>query len=1821
MKSYKILTLLLVGLLFASFSFVIAGEENKTSGVQQLKRPVDSGVMPGRESAPMVEVDQTLATPEPTKTEAVRLSKIAAPVGPYSGTYTIPGDFATITEAVILLNSYGLAGPTTFELWRGSYTETGVTIGSYTGNSNLLTITPNAGLAVTINWIATSSAGKGFAFNNAKNVTIEGVNAGSSLTLQWASGYPFPLGDPFGATVYITNKSENITVNNTHIKGQINNAVWDNQTEARPAAFVFRAATDGAPNKNVRFDGCTFTNASFGIKVLSSTWPRVVLENYYVENCFFGNAYGGYLLGGQLVDLVYNVQMKNCIVDGIRYLPYYWNLPSATYTEYDFICIWAAKFLWGFGQATGFHYLVVHGGLVQNNIIRNVEVVTSGGDGIILYATRTYGFNLGSLSPSYTLPFRPDLVQNRVYNLWNDDGVYAGRQPSLQGFRGPGMNAYYNSVQLTGNTTTNVGSTCSNIGDGLHYNNAYSNEITGNTTASRCVPISVGGTYDNNALHFPLTGWATSAHATIPAAVGAGINPNGVWSQSSIYFTSDLHVDGSQATIASNIGRTAGVPVLPDIDNQIRSTTTPDAGADEFPDAPLSAVDVFPASIPSPASGGVPAGVAVVPSVLVKNNSNSPQTFNVSLAISSGEGVYATPQQVSYTIPSNGSLTQNFPAWTPIGGGDRTLTATTLLPGDVVPGNDSLSRTQPVVPPVVLTEDYFTNFNTAGARTGWSATGDFAAAGAGGWTNTNFTKLGGAYNDAAPASRWSWVSKPGPASPGYPGYSSATAMASRYYHSDRMLSQVISPFFDLSGMTGEVYVSFVHSVDVEAMWERAWMWYTSDGGTSWHVLGNLNDPTGINWYDDKVYKNALSGTDGASCLDLTNWNLLVGLPVPQPGWSSNYASGTCGEEGAAYWDADGNTGGPHGWVYVQLKLPAHLQRSPLVRFAYASFADAWYCDDGWAFDAFKIGTPGTFTGGTISGTVFHDLNGNAVIDGGEPDGAGTKVYLSYFGVLKDSTLTNASGIYTFDATKVNLPGIYNIRAAKPGYAWTLPFGTTGIADVNHPATGEDLIQNLGYYQGFVTGLKFNDLNNNGVFDSEPPLSGWTIQLHKDSANGPMIGSAVTAADGNYTLLAPAYFWGAGNPGNYVVKEIAKPSARQTFPAPPRTHTVQMTGTSGPTNIVPDKNFGNFLYAILVVEALVDRNGNGIKELEDQFFIPEGQGKMSYELWKGATRLDSFYLADGLISKTFYTIDTGTYTIKRVTPVIPNWIETFPSEKTIVITSSEETPFATFGYFKYVTVTGKKFESTEGNPGLEGWTINITGGTYFGSNSALTAGDGTYSIDSIGPGFHTINEVLQSGWTRVVPASPYTFPAYSGHLAINNPKDRDFGNFKNVSISGVKYRDYNGNCIVDGNDFGMADWNITLNPGAQTVVTGVNGAYSFSNLGPGTYTICEEVKEGFVANCDTCFEVTVVSGTDVTGINFFNSQPVDEKWFTTFICPPVEDAACAKTKPVKDWTAKKPTVPNYANLVAKLVNKVEQLIFVGKSGQMNAGNKEKAYFWPKAYGDVWKTLCDKLTRHTDDCQLARGFDTDVKGKLMLKRWKSVSPNKKNDILVQELTILDINIWASVKGITPTGFGDLCYYEPGNALHGMSINAIAAYADEVMTNWEGVPFTIYQNLCVVIKKLNEAFYDDFNYDVAQWNVTTSVLYFPGVRPLYEVDYLRSCTSPAPAPTPPAVEPLPTVYALGQNYPNPFNPTTTVSFDLPFTSIVTLKIYNMLGQEVGTLLNREEFEAGAEEVEFDASTLASGIYLYRIVAEQIDDEGVGQTFTQVKKMVLVK
>ncbi|MCO6446309.1 MAG: T9SS type A sorting domain-containing protein [Ignavibacterium album] len=89
------------------------------------------------------------------------------------------------------------------------------------------------------------------------------------------------------------------------------------------------------------------------------------------------------------------------------------------------------------------------------------------------------------------------------------------------------------------------------------------------------------------------------------------------------------------------------------------------------------------------------------------------------------------------------------------------------------------------------------------------------------------------------------------------------------------------------------------------------------------------------------------------------------------------------------------------------------------------------------------------------------------------------------------------------------------------------------------------------------------------------------------------------------------------------------------------------------------------------------------------------------------------------------------------------------------------------------------------------------------------------------------------------------------------------------------------------------------------------------------------------------------------------------------------------------------------------------------------------------------------------------------------------------------------------------------------------------------------------------------------------------------------------------------IPTRFSLNQNFPNPFNPVTSIQYAIANKQFVTLKVYDILGKEIATLVN-ENKEAGNYSVDFNAAELPSGVYIYQLSTAD---------FTQIKKMILTK
>ena len=238
---------------------------------------------------------------------------------------------------------------------------------------------------------------------------------------------------------------------------------------------------------------------------------------------------------------------------------------------------------------------------------------------------------------------------------------------------------------------------------------------------------------------------------------------------------------------------------------------------------------------------------------------------------------------------------------------------------------------------------------------------------------------------------------------------------------------------------------------------------------------------------------------------------------------------------------------------------------------------------------------------------------------------------------------------------------------------------------------------------------------------------------------------------------------------------------------------------------------------------------------------------------------------------------------------------------------------------------------------------------------------------------------------------------------------------------------------------------------------------------------------------------------------------------------------------------------------------------------------------------------------------------------------------NNSLAGELIALKHNISASDLRITDTGFGDLVYRDPGgrpNPYTNKTLRQIAVMTDSALTLWRDYGWLNYAQLDTTLRAINCAFsgkVDTFSTRPLAIKPTRALFSVAGLiaNPDTAPQALQILYSPLTEEQDGVLEAEPLEYELSQNYPNPFNPTTTIEFYVSQAATISLKIYNTLGQEVATILDREDLDAGLKTFTFDASQLSSGVYYYKLVMEQHtatpDEEVI--PLTEMKKMVLIK
>jgi uncharacterized repeat protein (TIGR01451 family) len=495
----------------------------------------------------------------------------------------------------------------------------------------------------------------------------------------------------------------------------------------------------------------------------------------------------------------------------------------------------------------------------------------------------------------------------------------------------------------------------------------------------------------------------------------------------------------------------------------------------------------------------------------------------------------------------------------------------------------------------------------------------------------------------------------------------------------------------------------------------------------------------------------------------------------------------------------------------------------------------------------------------INGTKYNDLDGSGSLTAGDVPLPGWTIILSGTTAtgrtISQTQVTDADGAYAF----TNLEnGTYQVHE-------TLVTGWMNTAlisrDVSLSGSNAQEVDFFNRGSLAISGTKYNDLNGNGMYGSgDQTLSGWTITLSGTTSLGrPVLLTAVTGAGGSYS------FQNLEN-GNYHVSETLRPGWTNVGPV---SQDVSLVGSS-----VQGVNFfnrGNLSVSGTKYNDL-DSSGSltaGDVPLPGWTIILSGTTDSGRSV--STTKVTG---ADG--SYAFTNVENGTYQVREI--LNSGWINTTPLSINMALAGAGAQGVDFFNRGN-LSVSGTKYSDldasgslTAGDVSLPGWTITLSGTTSLGrtvSSTAVTGSDGSYSFTMLEVGEYHISEALKPGWLNTTPTTRDV------SLSGSNAQGIDFFNRGNLSVSGTKYNDLDSSGSLTAGDIPLSGWTITLSGTAESgahiskaVTTGADGAYAFSNLENGTYTVSETLKPGWINTAPVTRDLSL-SGVDVLGIDFFN----------------------------------------------------------------------------------------------------------------------------------------------------------------------------------------------------------------------------------------------------------------------------------------------------------------------------------------------------------------
>ncbi len=521
--------------------------------------------------------------------------------------------------------------------------------------------------------------------------------------------------------------------------------------------------------------------------------------------------------------------------------------------------------------------------------------------------------------------------------------------------------------------------------------------------------------------------------------------------------------------------------------------------------------------------------------------------------------------------------------------------------------------------------------------------------------------------------------------------------------------------------------------------------------------------------------------------------------------------------------------------------------------------------------------------GGIQGAKWDDANRDGVWDTDELGLEGWTIFLDANdnGVLNEgeaSTTTGVNGAYSFAGLA---PGTYVVREVlQTNWAQSFPADSHEIEVLPDVVVGG---VNFGNHliPGGIEGAKWDDADRDGVWDTdELGLEGWTIFLDAND-NGVLDdgeASTTTGVNGAYSFAGLA-------PGTYVVREVLQDDWARSFPAADL-HVVEVN----PDVVVGGVNFGNHLIPGGIQGAKWDdANRDGVWD-DGELGLP------GWTIFLDAN--DNGVLDDGEASTTttgvngaysFAGLAPGSYVVREV--LQGDWAQSFPAGDSheVAVDPDVVTGGVNFGnHLLPGGIHGAKWDDADRDgvwdtdeSGLPGWTIfldaNDNGVLNDGEASTTTGVNGVYSFAGLAPGTYVVREVLQANWAQ-------SFPAGGSHLVAVDPDvvvgGVNFGNHLIPGgIQGAKWDDADRDGVWDTDELGLEGWTIfldandngVLDDGEASTTTGVNGAYSFAGLAPGSYVVREVLQANWAQSFPAGDSHVVEVDPDVVvgGVNFGN----------------------------------------------------------------------------------------------------------------------------------------------------------------------------------------------------------------------------------------------------------------------------------------------------------------------------------------------------------------